>query len=97
VQPLVENAVKHGIAPVAAGGSVRLEAALVDGGLRILVRDTGAGFSPSTPGTGVGLKNVAQRLKLAYGPAAGLRIESAPGATEVSFTIPIAQAAEAAR
>ncbi len=97
VQPLVENAVKHGISPKAAGGSVRLEARLAGGGLNILVRDTGAGFSPSNGGAGVGLKNVARRLELAYGPSAGLHIESAPGATEVSFTIPVAQAAEAAR
>ncbi len=97
VQPLVENAVKHGISPNAAGGLVRLEAGLVAGGLRILVRDTGAGFSTSTGGAGVGLKNVAQRLKLAYGSGTELRIESAPGATEVSFTIPVAQAVEAGR
>ena len=85
----------------AAGGSVRLEARLTGGGLNILVRDTGAGFrpgdSPLKDGAGVGLKNVARRLELAYGPSAGLHIESAPGATEVSFTIPVAQAAEAAR
>jgi two-component system LytT family sensor kinase len=97
VQPLVENAVKHGISPKAAGGSVRLEARLAGNGLHILVRDTGVGFTPSEDGAGVGLKNVARRLALAYGPEAGLRIESAPGATEVSFTIPATQAAEAAR
>jgi len=97
IQPLVENAVKHGIAPNPEGGSVHLVARLAPGGLNVLVRNTGAGFGTdgveSREGAGVGLQNVARRLKLTYGPDADLRIESGSGGTTVSFTVPVAQAA----
>lgn len=98
IQPLVENAVKHGIAPKPSGGSVRLEARLCPQGLHILVEDTGAGFAAdgleSNAGAGVGLQNVARRLKLTYGPDAELRIGSGPDGTSVSFTVPAGQAVE---
>ncbi|MGD0497099.1 MAG: histidine kinase [Bryobacteraceae bacterium] len=97
IQPLVENAVKHGIAPQAAGGLVRLEARVSDGGVNILVEDTGSGFGTGDPesitGAGVGLQNVARRLRLTYGPAAELKIGSGRNGTSVSFTIPVARAA----
>jgi two-component system LytT family sensor kinase len=90
IQPLVENAVKHGIASNTAGGLVRVRAHLTPAGLQISVQDTGPGFRPqgSKPGAGVGLDNVARRLKLAYGPDAGLRIETGPNGTAVAFTVP---------
>jgi len=96
IQPLVENAVKHGIASAPEGGSVRLEAHVGNGGLRIVVEDTGPGFGAANPaserGAGVGLQNVARRLRLAYGPNADLRIESSPRGA-VSFTVPVSEAA----
>ena len=94
IQPLVENAVKHGIASKTAGGLVRLEAHVSAGKLDILVEDTGPGFRPdgpdAKPGAGVGLQNVARRLRLTYGPDADLRIETGPNGAAVRFTIPLA-------
>jgi len=100
IQPLVENAVKHGIASKTAGGLVRLEAHVSAGKLDILVEDTGPGFRPdgpdAKPGAGVGLQNVARRLRLTYGPDADLRIETGPNGAAVRFTIPVAQGVAAA-
>jgi two-component system LytT family sensor kinase len=93
VEPLIENAVKHGVARSAEGGLVRLEAHVTDEGLRISVLDTGAGFSaPSeSQGAGVGLENVTRRLELFYG--SGLEIDSQPGHTRVSFLVPASKLA----
>jgi LytS/YehU family sensor histidine kinase len=100
IQPLVENAVKHGIAPNTTGGSVRLEVRLAAGKLNIVVEDTGPGFGTgveSKAGAGVGLQNVARRLKLTYGPDTELNIGRSPHGTSVSFTVPAAQTAGAIR
>src|ERR1019366_3295280 len=63
IQPLVENAVKHGIAPLPGGGLVRLEARIDEhGALRVTVSDTGGGFGPQQGvRSGVGLENVTRR------------------------------------
>jgi two-component system, LytTR family, sensor kinase len=88
IQPLVENAVKHGIAPRPDGGLVRIEARRSgSGALEIRVRDTGAGFAKPGAG-GIGLENVSRRLELCYGTEARLEIQSGGEGTEVSFTIP---------
>lgn len=92
IQPLVENAVKHGIAPLQHGGLVRIEARhTASGALEIRVRDTGAGFAKPGSG-GIGLENVARRLELCYGSEARLDIQSNAEGTEVSFAIPAAAA-----
>jgi hypothetical protein len=91
IQPLVENAVKHGIAPKVEGGLVRVEVAAQDGGIRILVRDSGPGFameSSARTGTGVGLDNVARRLDLYFGAATALNVQSDDSGTTASFLIP---------
>jgi len=93
LQPLVENAVRHGIAPLRKGGSVHLTARRADADetITIVVRDTGTGGDPSrfTRDGGVGLASVARRLSLHYGEAASLHLESAPGeGTTVALTIP---------
>ncbi len=88
IQPLVENAVKHGIARRLDGGLVRIEARQNgSGALEIRVRDTGAGFADPGAG-GIGLENVARRLELCYGAEARLDIQSSSDGTEVSFAIP---------
>jgi hypothetical protein len=88
LQPLVENAVKHGIAPAREGGEVTLaaRAETVDGQpfLRLTVRDTGVGASDIELARGrkrgVGLSNVEQRLRSHCGAAAALRLTTASGA-----------------
>jgi two-component system sensor histidine kinase LytS len=88
IQPLVENAVKHGIAPLPQGGLVRIEVRMeASGGLRISVEDTGSGFAGASTG-GVGLENVTRRLELCYGPGARVDIGSSNGRTCVSFKVP---------
>lgn len=93
VQPLVENAVKHGIAGMREGGIVTVSARLEDG-LRIVVRNTGARFgAPTEGGSGVGLENVRRRLLHYYGENGSLTISSdATGATVAELRLPAADA-----
>ncbi|MEX2261722.1 MAG: sensor histidine kinase [Bryobacteraceae bacterium] len=92
IQPLIENAVKHGVASRAEGGSIRLEIKMPAEGLSVCVQDTGRGFASTgrrpSDGAGVGLENVARRLKLCYGPEADLRIDSGPEGSSVRFLVP---------
>lgn len=92
IQPLVENAVKHGVATKRGPGRVSVRAEKVSGGLRITVEDTGIGFERSKTrpqdGMGLGLDNVRRRLSLCYGPSAELRIHSNGAGTDVSFLVP---------
>lgn len=90
IQPLVENAVKHGIAPLAGGGLIQISAGLdTNGSLVISVRDSGPGFSKTHLNTpGVGLENVERRLELCYGGEARLTIDSSSSGAEVSVRIP---------
>jgi len=97
LQPLVENAVKHGIAPERRGGEVRVSARLDGANLALAVEDTGAGASAERlrrgRQSGVGLANVERRLACQYGPSATLSIVSAPGeGTRVEIRMPIGQA-----
>ena len=64
---LVENAIKHGIAPLAEGGTIRISAQKADGALRLTVADTGRGLAGAASGTGVGLANIRARLAALYG------------------------------
>ncbi len=94
VQTLVENAVKHGVERRRGGGSVRVEARVDDAGaLVIAVTDTGVGIPALFGGDaadfhGVGLGNVAARLRGLYGAAGGLRISSTPNGTTATLTLP---------
>jgi hypothetical protein len=81
LQPLVENAVKHGISEAKTGGEVRISAGLKieesDTFLYLRVSDTGAGFDKTkTNSDGIGLENIRQRLRSHYGKKAHLKIES---------------------
>lgn len=97
LQPLVENAVKHGIAPERRGGDLLIEARTetTDGTTKLVVtvRDTGAGATDAdfqrSHDSGVGLRNIRQRLAVQYGDAAALIIRSAPGVgTTATLTLP---------
>jgi len=72
---LVENAIKHGLEPQREGGEVRIRAQALDGRLRMIVADSGRGFS-DTPGAGVGLANIRERLAAMYGNEARLTLEA---------------------
>ncbi|MDR3673392.1 MAG: hypothetical protein P4L36_21270, partial [Holophaga sp.] len=73
LQPLVENAIRHGIEPQVAGGGVDIAAVRRDGALELTVRDTGPGFGPA-PGGGLGLDNVRARLAALFGEAGSLEL-----------------------
>ena len=93
IQPLVENAVKHGIASQETGGSIRVGIREQENGIHISVEDDGAGlpedFDPSEK-SGIGAGNIDRMLRTRYGDDHGLvfRRKNDRG-TEVSFTIPI--------
>ena len=94
LQPLVENAVKHGISPKVGGGRVTIEARILDGDLRLAVRDTGVGLGDRGAifEHGVGLRNVRDRLLRLYGADYAPEVVSEPGAgTTVTLRIPVAQ------
>ena len=90
IQSLVENAIKHGLEPKADGGTLTVSAEIVDGRLAVTVADTGLGFGRAdTAGTGVGLANIRERLKLLYGDRASMVVaDNAPSGTIVSLTVP---------
>lgn len=77
VQPLVENAIKHGISKLHANGRVQVMASEQNGILEVVVRDNGPGLSPgnSTPGLGLGIENVRQRLRLCCGTGSELNVD----------------------
>jgi two-component system, LytTR family, sensor kinase len=89
IQPLVENAVKHGVARRTGPGHVILRVRRGDGVLRVEVRDSGGEvLPPEASHSGVGLDNVRQRLRLWYGSGSRLSIGIEEGETVVSFEIP---------
>lgn len=89
LQPLVENAIRHGLEPKVAGGRITVSAQKQGERLRIAVADDGLGFG-ETPGDGVGVRNVRDRLAAIYGPAARLELSSGVGAgATATMSIPL--------
>ena len=95
LQPLIENSIKHGLEPRIHGGTVTLRSKLSGDRVLIEVADDGVGMGdrPRTGlhsnGTGIGMKNVQERLEVLYGNQASFKVVSNPGrGTLVSIEIP---------
>jgi LytS/YehU family sensor histidine kinase len=96
IQPLVENAVKHGISTRAGEGWLRVTASAADGNVTIAVEDSGTGpvddgVRAVFKGAGVGLTNVTRRLQLCFGPEAGITMRQGDSGTYVQFSAPLCQ------
>ena len=94
LQPIVENAVKHGVAPFAGSGHVAVRATVHDQRLRVVVKDSGRGpheslASATTTGTGRGLQITRRRLDGAYGTAYHLSVSHDGTGTIVNIEMPI--------
>lgn len=90
LQTLVENAIKHGLEPKPGGGTVWLLARASDHKLAVTVADDGMGFNTQNSGTGIGLKNVRERLRLTHGEAAHLAVvANFPQGVAATITVPL--------
>lgn len=92
LQPLVENAIKHGVARRVAGGNIRVTGARRDGGVCLSVYNDGPGFPDDwqTKGAGVGLANLRTRLRILHGDASDLQMKHAGAdGVEVVVTLPL--------
>jgi hypothetical protein len=93
LQPLVENAIKHGLEPKVEGGSIEVRARRVDGMVEVVVRDSGLGMAATqgtsgSAGGGLGLALVRERLASAWGPAASLVLQGDAQGTVVTLRFP---------
>lgn len=99
LQPLIENAVRHGVAPLVEGGMVRIESTLHDAQLQIRVRNSGPPNSPLTsPGdsaAGIGIANTAERLQTLYAADHKFLLQwPATGGCEVTVELPFRTSAQ---
>ncbi len=94
VQPLLENAIYHGIEPLERGGTVTVSGRVVDGEVELVVSnpvaEAGASGEPRT-GNRLALDNIRQRLDLAYGGRGSLEVEQAPGLYRVTLRFPYSE------
>jgi signal transduction histidine kinase len=89
LQPLVENAVRHGIDRRAGAGRIDIRARAMDGYIEIGVADDGAGLSQDGIREGIGLSNIRQRLEQLYGSRGSIALEGNPeSGTKVTVRIP---------
>jgi len=102
LQTLVENAIKHGIEPKPEGGKVSVSARVQQGQLWVEVKDTGVGLPPGdllegpTSGTGIGLRNIRERLAMLYPGKSRLTLGSDDTGTTVRISVPFQVEAPAA-
>jgi sensor histidine kinase YesM len=91
LQPLLENAIRHGLEPKIEGGRLDVSAAREGACLVLTVRDTGLGLdAPASHGTGLGLENIRERLSALYGAGASLTLAGgAPCGAVATITIPL--------
>jgi len=89
LQTLVENAIKHGLEPKPGGGTIWILARGFDDHVTVTVADDGLGFGQGTSGTGIGLKNLRERLRLTCGEQAGVAIvANFPSGVAATMTLP---------
>ncbi len=81
LQPLVENSIKHGLSPKVGGGRITISSERTNGHTVIEIIDDGMGMTTDRPlpGTGIGLRNVDERLRVIYGANYHLKLSSSPG------------------
>ncbi|MCC4604008.1 histidine kinase [Xanthomonas campestris pv. badrii] len=90
LQTLVENAIKHGLEPKPGGGTVWILARRLDNQATLTVADDGQGFNTHSHGTGIGLKNLRERLQLIYADQASFAIVSNfPSGVAATITLPL--------
>ena len=105
LQPLIENSIKHGLEPRISGGTVTLRSRITnDGMLMVEVEDDGVGMSherheqrsvegAERTGTGIGMRNVQERMRVQYGDLASIEINSRPGrGTKIVLLMPVLHA-----
>jgi LytS/YehU family sensor histidine kinase len=97
LQPLVENAVRHGVVPLVEGGKIAIETGLHEGQLRIVIRNSGRRGTEKKNETvnGIGLSNTTERLKTLYGTNHRVSLEwPLAGGCEVTVELPFRKAAQ---
>jgi LytS/YehU family sensor histidine kinase len=98
LQPLVENAVRHGVARKSEPGTIELSAHASDDDLVLTVSDDGPGYDPATAGSGVGLANTRARLETLFGAEGRLEIaRHEGGGTVATVRFPLRREARARR
>jgi sensor histidine kinase YesM len=90
LQPIVENAIRHGLEPKVEGGVVKLSARREQALIEVCVEDNGLGFKPGAH-SGVGLDNLRERLQVLYEGRASLTIADLHPGTQVKITFPASQ------
>ena len=88
LQPLVENAVRHGVEPAAAGGTIRIRTRVKSGRAVVVIENT-VPAEPSRPGNGMALKNVRERLHLMHDVAAQFDTQVEPNLFRVQIVVPL--------
>ncbi|SFV14795.1 sensor histidine kinase [Pseudoduganella namucuonensis] len=96
LQSMVENAIKHGLEGKPEGGTLKVRAQVAHNKLQVVVTDDGLGFGAKpSDGTGLGLSNIRERLKLLHGADGALRIEpNQPSGVIATIEVPYALAAK---
>jgi LytS/YehU family sensor histidine kinase len=91
---MVENAVKHGIAKRAQGGTIRIRASRLNTMLTLSIFNDGPSLTTDweTTGSGIGISNVRTRLQSLYGDSFDLRLQNQDNGVEVSVSVPFREA-----